>query len=136
MGLVAVGARQGRRERPSADARHLGRAGIGPDLHEMLGIDHSIVKYAVQHTAYRPVMDAIDLLVRYASVSSDERLYPAEELVPIEGVVPKTWTEAITDTASGRIERIPYARMRTCRATSTTTTTCTTPLWPSPWRAD
>ncbi|WP_308418064.1 Tn3 family transposase [Microtetraspora fusca] len=64
--------------------------------------------FKCNNTAYRPVMDAIELLARYTDAPGDERLYPAEESVPVEGVVPKAWTGAITDADSGRIERIPY----------------------------
>ena len=43
--------------------------------------------FKCNNTAYRPVMNAIDLLSRYAGVAPSERYYSATERVPIEGVV-------------------------------------------------
>lgn len=60
------------------------------------------------NSAYRPVMDALDLLARYADGDTDERFYAAGDLVPVDGVVPKAWREGVVDAGSGRIERIPY----------------------------
>jgi len=57
------------------------------------------------NTAYRPVMDAIELLKRYAV--SNRHYYDAAERVPIDGVVPAAWREAVID-ERGRVERIPY----------------------------
>jgi hypothetical protein len=66
------------------------------------------LEFKCNNTAYRPVMDAIDLLARYAGVDSGQKFYAAGEVVPIEGVVPKAWTESIAEAETGRIERIPY----------------------------
>lgn len=66
------------------------------------------LEFKCNNTAYRPVMDAIDLLARYAGADSDQKFYAAEETVPIEGVVPKAWTESIADAEAGKVERIPY----------------------------
>jgi Domain of unknown function (DUF4158) len=65
------------------------------------------LEFKCNNTAYRPVMQAIDLLARYADVvrpgqDGDEdhgearrmaadRFYAAAETVPVEGVVPKAW---------------------------------------------
>ena len=54
-----------------------------------------------------PVMDAIDLLARYAGADSDQKVYAAGEKVPVDGVVPKAWLDGVTDD-DGRVERIPY----------------------------
>lgn len=59
------------------------------------------------NTAYRPVMDALDLLRRYAGRPSRERFYAEADTVPLDGVVPREWRDAVVDEA-GRIERIPY----------------------------
>lgn len=59
------------------------------------------------NTAYRPVMDALDLLRRYAERPSRERFYAEADTVPLDGVVPREWRDAVLDEA-GRIERIPY----------------------------
>ena len=66
------------------------------------------LEFKCNNTAYRPVMDAIDLLARYAGVDSDQRLYAAEDTVPIDGVVPKAWLDGVVEAGTGRVERIPY----------------------------
>ncbi|MEV4116235.1 Tn3 family transposase [Nonomuraea sp. NPDC049695] len=60
------------------------------------------------NTAYRPVMDAIDLLKRYLEQPLKEGAFfdPAES-VPLDGVVPEQWRAAVVDD-KGRVERIPY----------------------------
>ena len=59
------------------------------------------------NSAYRPVMDALELLHRYASRPGQDRWYDTAEQVPFEGVVPTAWREAVTD-EQGRVERIPF----------------------------
>ena len=73
----------------------------------MLGPVLGALRFKCNNTAYRPVMDAIDLLASYASVDAKVKVYAAEAIVPIDGVVPKAWQDAVTDDR-GRIERIPY----------------------------
>jgi TnpA family transposase len=58
------------------------------------------------NTAYRPVMDALQLLRRYADRSSRTKHYDPEERVPFE-VVPREWRSAVVD-EKGRVERISY----------------------------
>ena len=65
------------------------------------------LEFRCNHSAYRPVMDAIDLLARYAGTDSDQKLYAAAEKVPVDGVVPKAWLDGVVDD-DGRVERIPY----------------------------
>lgn len=65
------------------------------------------LQFRCNNTAYRPVMDALDLLGRYTGVSGKVRYYAENEQIPMEGVVPDAWREAVMD-ESGRIERIPY----------------------------
>jgi hypothetical protein len=65
------------------------------------------LEFRCNNSAYRPVMDAIDLLARYAGADSDQKLYAAAEKVPVDGVVPKAWLAGVVDDA-GRVERIPY----------------------------
>ncbi len=59
------------------------------------------------NTAYRPMMDALALLEKYATVDGKTRFYDASDAVPMDGVVRKDWREAVMD-ERGRIERIPY----------------------------
>jgi TnpA family transposase len=65
------------------------------------------LRFKCNNTAFHPVMDAIELLARYTDVSTDQKHFTKGETVPIEGVVPKAWREAVT-AADGRIERVPY----------------------------
>lgn len=66
----------------------------------------AVLRFRCNNTAYRPVMDALDLLARYAGVDG-KTCRDAAERLPIEGVVPKAWREAVAD-ENGRVERIPY----------------------------
>jgi hypothetical protein len=65
------------------------------------------LEFRCNNTAYRPVMQALDLLARYATTDGKVRFYADGATVPIGGVVPKAWQEAVVDD-KGRIERIPY----------------------------
>jgi len=65
------------------------------------------LEFRSNNTAYRPVMEALDLLGRYSEVPGKIRHYANEETVPIEGVVPEAWREAVMD-ENGCTERIPY----------------------------
>ncbi|MGW5683011.1 Tn3 family transposase, partial [Nonomuraea sp. NPDC003754] len=49
------------------------------------------IEFKCNNTAYRPVMDALDLLQRYADIPNTTRHYDASENVPIQGVVPDGW---------------------------------------------
>jgi len=65
------------------------------------------IEFKCNNTAYRPVMDALDLLARYADVPNKVRHYDAADKVPIAGVVPDGWLEAVVD-GGGVIERVSY----------------------------
>lgn len=65
------------------------------------------IEFKCNNTAYRPVMDAPDLLQRYADIPNTTRHYAASENVPIAGVVPDGWLEAVVD-ENGVIERASY----------------------------
>ncbi|POH72169.1 Tn3 family transposase [Arthrobacter glacialis] len=67
----------------------------------------SVLRFRCHNTAFRPIMDAIVLLKRYAEDGSKNQFFAATEAVPVVGVVPKSWEGAIRDD-KGRIERIPY----------------------------
>ena len=58
-------------------------------------------------STHRPVMDALELLERYVEVPGHKRFYPAVERVPLDGVVPGEWREAVVG-EHGKIERVPY----------------------------
>ncbi|MEK8168806.1 DUF4158 domain-containing protein [Streptomyces sp. M19] len=63
--------------------------------------------FRCNNTAYRPVMEALALLEKYADVDGETRFYDAAEAVPMDGVVRKDWREAVVDN-KGKVERIPY----------------------------
>ncbi|MEV6332936.1 hypothetical protein [Streptomyces sp. NPDC051909] len=63
--------------------------------------------FKCNNTAYRPVMDALALLAKYADVDGKNRFYDAGDAVPMDGIVRKDWREAVVDD-KGKIERIPY----------------------------
>ncbi|MET8828122.1 Tn3 family transposase [Streptomyces sp. NPDC004610] len=63
--------------------------------------------FRCNNTAYRPVMDALALLEKYAGVDGKTRFYDGSDAVPMDGVVRKDWREAVVDD-KGRVERIPY----------------------------
>ncbi|WP_406416653.1 Tn3 family transposase [Streptomyces sp. NBC_00842] len=61
------------------------------------------------NTAYRPVMDAIDLLKRYLDqpIAKEGAYFDEAEKIPLAGVVRDEWRKAVVDD-KGRVERIPY----------------------------
>jgi hypothetical protein len=63
--------------------------------------------FRCNNTAYRPLMWALELLQRYATVDGKVRFFADEGQVPIDGVVLKVWRDAVVDDR-GRVERIPY----------------------------
>ena len=67
----------------------------------------SALEFRCNNTAYRPIMDALKLLARYADVDGKVRFYAQTDRVPLDGVVPHAWREAVLDDR-GRVERIPY----------------------------
>jgi Tn3 transposase DDE domain/Domain of unknown function (DUF4158) len=59
------------------------------------------------NTVYQPVIDAVDLLLRYASRDTRYAHYDREERVPLDGVVPADWRDVVVD-ARGRVNRVGY----------------------------
>ena len=52
------------------------------------------IEFKCNNTAYRPVMDALDLLARYADVPNKVKHYDATAgEVPVKGVVPDGWLQ-------------------------------------------
>lgn len=66
----------------------------------------SALSFNSNNTAYRPVMEAMELLSRYVG-QERIRQYDSAENVPIEGVVPVEWHGAVVN-EQGKVERIPY----------------------------
>ncbi len=65
------------------------------------------LEFRCNNAAYRPVMDAMGLLGRYASRSGRERYYDKAERVPLDEVVAGEWRAPEVD-EDGRVERVPY----------------------------
>ncbi|CAL9649986.1 hypothetical protein [Streptomyces sp. enrichment culture] len=65
------------------------------------------------NTAYRPVMDAIDLLKRYLEQPLKEgAFFDAAEAVPLDGVVPEQWRAAVVDDKGRRAHPVRAVRAR------------------------
>jgi hypothetical protein len=59
--------------------------------------------------AHRPVLDALGVIARHAARKL--RLYPADEAVPLDGVVPAAWRDAVLERDAQdrlRVNRIAY----------------------------
>jgi hypothetical protein len=65
------------------------------------------LQFRCNNTAYRPVMDAVDLLHRYKDRDGRATHYDRADRPPLDGVVRADWRGAVVDDR-GRIERIPY----------------------------
>ena len=65
------------------------------------------LEFRCNNTAYRPVMDALELLASYAARRRQAAVLRPPTRPPIDGVVPAAWREAVVD-EHGRVERIPY----------------------------
>lgn len=66
-----------------------------------------VLQFRSNNSAHRPVIEALDLLGRYAERPGTVRFYAGAETVPLAGVVPADWETAVVD-ERGRVERIPY----------------------------
>jgi TnpA family transposase len=83
------------------------RSSYSSHYRRMLPALLSALTFRCNNTAYRPVLDAIELLKRYAAKEGKARYYSADDVVPLDGVVPKSWRAAVVDDRD-RVERIPY----------------------------
>ncbi|MGH2652503.1 MAG: Tn3 family transposase, partial [Actinomycetota bacterium] len=85
------------------------RASYGGHYRQMLPKLLAGLVFHSSNTTHRPVLDALDLLARY--VGRSERLFPENETVPLEGVVPPGWRQFVVHPdAKGaqRVNRIAY----------------------------
>jgi hypothetical protein len=67
------------------------------------------LEFCSNNAHHRPIIQALDLLKRYAGTRL--QTFPAEEMVPIDGIVPGLWREVVVEKdAMGRqrINRITY----------------------------
>jgi hypothetical protein len=65
------------------------------------------LEFRSNNAAHQPVIDALELLQRYADRPGAQRFYDRGEQVPLEGMVPAAWRDAVVD-EHGKVERIPY----------------------------
>ncbi len=65
------------------------------------------LEFRSNNTAHQPIIEALDLLRRYAERSGAVRYYTTGETVPLVGVVQSDWHDAVVDDR-GRVERIAY----------------------------
>ncbi|OEV04601.1 Tn3 family transposase [Streptomyces oceani] len=94
--------------RYKARVRTVLRSSYSAHWRRMLSPLLRVLELKCNNTAYRPVMDAIDLLKRYPEQPIKKgAFFDPAETVPLEGVVPDQWRAAVVD-ERGRIERIPY----------------------------
>lgn len=90
-----------------ARVRTVLRSSYSNHYRRMLPALLAALEFRCNNTAYRPIMQALDLLQQYAEVDGKNRFYASDDVVPFDGVVPKAWREAVVDD-KGRVERIPY----------------------------
>lgn len=67
----------------------------------------AVLEFRCNNTAYRPMLAAMELLARYAATDGKTRFYATSTTVPLDGVVPTAWRDAVVDDKC-RMERIPY----------------------------
>ncbi|BBJ37580.1 hypothetical protein SSPO_002980 [Streptomyces antimycoticus] len=99
--------------RYKARVRTVLRSSYSAHWRRMLSPLPGALELKCNNTAYRPVMDAIDLLKRYLEQPLKEgAFFDPAETVPLAGVVPEQWRAAVVDD-KGRVE--PYS-VRAVRA--------------------
>jgi hypothetical protein len=67
------------------------------------------LEFRYNNAAHRPVVEALDLLRSHAGTMT--KCYPADEAVPVEGVVPAGWRFLVVredDHGCGRVDRVGY----------------------------
>ena len=85
------------------------RASYGGHYRRMLAPLLETLCFRSNNERYRPVIEALAVLKRHAGHRG--RTYPAQEVVPIEGVVPPFWREVVQERDARdhvRIHRLTY----------------------------
>jgi TnpA family transposase len=72
----------------------------------------SVLEFRSSNTAHRPVIEALDLIVRHAGESA--QLYPAEETVVLDGVVRPDWEDLLVEIDSRGRKRIVRTVYEAC----------------------
>ena len=67
-----------------------------------------VLTFRSNNLVHRPLIQALELLKKYAQVDNDQLLYPSEEKVPLEGVVRGNWLELVVEKSKrGKRKRHP-----------------------------
>jgi TnpA family transposase len=67
------------------------------------------LKFRSNNDRHRPVIEALDLLLRY--IGRRIQYYPTDELIPVQSVVPKAWHDAVfehDDHGKQKVNRLNY----------------------------
>lgn len=71
-----------------------------------------VLTFRSNNAVHRPLVEALELLKKYANLDNDQLLYPANETVPLEGVVRGNWLDLVVEKSKRgnhkRINRIYY----------------------------
>jgi TnpA family transposase len=65
------------------------------------------LEFRSNNSSHQPIIDAVTLLRTYSTRSGAVRHYASGDRVPLEGIVPADWRDAVVGEES-RIERVPY----------------------------
>ena len=71
-----------------------------------------VLQFRSNNSAHRPVIEALDLIVRHARASA--RFYPPEEPVVLEGVVRTDWEDLVVEVDSRRRKRVVRTVYEAC----------------------
>ena len=66
-----------------------------------------MLTFRSNNAAYRPVIQALELLQKYADVAGDYPYFADDENIPLTDVVPESWM-AVVKNDKGRVNRIAY----------------------------
>jgi len=88
------------------------RGSYGHHYRRMVPALLAVLTFHSNNAVYRPVVEALELLKKYANTENSQVLYPAEEEVPLEGVVRGNWLDLVIEKSSRgktkRVNRIYY----------------------------
>jgi TnpA family transposase len=65
------------------------------------------LEFRSNNQAHQPLVEAVELLRAYSTRSGAVRHYAASDRVPLAGIVPADWRDAVLGDG-GRVERVPY----------------------------
>ncbi len=80
---------------------------IRPTTDRMLPKLLATLVFRCNNTAWRPVIDGLELIGRWSARPEAQRHYSPDDKVPLDGVVPAAWRDAVVDEL-GRVAQIPH----------------------------